>query len=134
MTSNVTHPFPGLCISKDAHRIKSCDFCRLKNRKCDRTSNCERCRNKGIPCVYSNNSTSSKAFRTLKKQMKDQKKHVGAAGMDSALFPNTSVTPQPRESELPHGSSTETLPPYSYSSSAPFHEAGAPPSPLQVHS
>ncbi|KAI8617454.1 hypothetical protein BC830DRAFT_1113315 [Chytriomyces sp. MP71] len=107
------HPFPGQCVSKDAHRIKSCDFCRLKNRKCDRTEYCLRCRNKGIPCIYSKNSTSSKAYRELKKKLK-----YGEVGMSrqsegarSTSSPNPPATTSAADRMAPKSARQHPLPP-----------------------
>ncbi|KAI9331378.1 hypothetical protein BDR26DRAFT_870434 [Obelidium mucronatum] len=58
----------GLCVLVV---LKSCEGCRLSNKKCTRDeSGCGRCLKKGIPCVYSRNSTRSKAYRELKEKKK----------------------------------------------------------------
>ncbi|KAJ3071594.1 hypothetical protein HDU98_005096 [Podochytrium sp. JEL0797] len=64
------HEFPGLCLSNN-RRLKSCEGCRLSNKKCTRTEpTCGRCASKGIACVYSKNSTRSKIYRELKERKK----------------------------------------------------------------
>ncbi|KAJ3071593.1 hypothetical protein HDU98_005095 [Podochytrium sp. JEL0797] len=64
----MTHPFPGQCLSTN-ERLKSCDECRLRNRKCTReASGCSRCIKLSIECVYSKNSTRNKVFKLLKRQ------------------------------------------------------------------
>ncbi|ORY26400.1 hypothetical protein BCR33DRAFT_726265 [Rhizoclosmatium globosum] len=72
------HEFPGQCLSTN-RRLQSCEGCRLSNKKCTRTpvdeGGCSRCQKKGIACVYSKNSTRSKAYRELK-----EKKKLGLLG------------------------------------------------------
>ncbi|KAI9331376.1 hypothetical protein BDR26DRAFT_922162 [Obelidium mucronatum] len=69
-----THPFPNQCLSQN-NRLQSCDECRLRNRKCSREKPiCGRCVKLGIDCVYTKNSTRSKAYRELKRKtlLKDE--------------------------------------------------------------
>ncbi|KAJ3061562.1 hypothetical protein HDU98_002492 [Podochytrium sp. JEL0797] len=83
------HPFPGMCESTNP-RLKSCEGCRLANRKCSRGGPCDRCAKLGRACVYSQNSTRSKAFRQLKRISKE------------ASLPASESTPPPVDAAAPH--------------------------------
>ncbi|KAJ3240900.1 hypothetical protein HDU77_011057 [Chytriomyces hyalinus] len=61
------HPFPDQCVSSNS-RIKSCENCRLSNRKCSKEEVCERCTAKGLACNYTRNSTRNKMFKELKRR------------------------------------------------------------------
>ncbi|KAJ3092194.1 hypothetical protein HK100_006997 [Physocladia obscura] len=64
------HPFPNQCTTTNK-RLKSCEGCRLSNRKCDRKTPCKRCSHLNLPCIYSNNSTRNKKYKDLKRTLKD---------------------------------------------------------------
>ncbi|ORY38699.1 hypothetical protein BCR33DRAFT_720686 [Rhizoclosmatium globosum] len=94
------HEFPGQCLSTN-RRLQSCEGCRLSNKKCTRTpvdeGGCSRCQKKGIACVYSKNSTRSKAYRELK-----EKKKLGLRqsppvepNIESVAGPSTIAGPSP---------------------------------------
>ncbi|KAI8612279.1 hypothetical protein BC830DRAFT_1171199 [Chytriomyces sp. MP71] len=122
------HPFPDMCVSSN-RRITSCEACRLSNRKCSREAVCDRCEKKGLPCVYSKNSTRNKAFKELKRQKKDAsirkvstRSQRGAAKLrldtsklviDSKQEPATPSTPAP-DSESATPSATQTDSPASF--------------------
>ncbi|ORY38673.1 hypothetical protein BCR33DRAFT_769139 [Rhizoclosmatium globosum] len=82
-TSKGKHPFPEQCISTNK-RLRSCEACRLSNRKCVQNvpgGTCGRCAKQRIACVYSNNSTRNKAFKELKNQ------HRGGSSSTTAPSP-----------------------------------------------
>ncbi|KAI8833252.1 hypothetical protein BJ741DRAFT_666625 [Chytriomyces cf. hyalinus JEL632] len=100
------HPFPDLCITQNS-RLKSCEACRLSNRKCSRDPVCTRCAKKGSACVYSRNSTRNKAFRALKKSREWTAGR--SASVDGANAGPLASTPQPKAMESP-GSVMSTTP------------------------
>ncbi|KAJ3141376.1 hypothetical protein HK100_007615 [Physocladia obscura] len=75
------HPFPDRCLTNNV-RLKSCEACRLKNKKCSRDPVCERCAEKGVQCVYSMNSTRNKEYKKLKLQ---EKALTSGSGSNGAL-------------------------------------------------
>ncbi|KAJ3246126.1 hypothetical protein HDU78_007773 [Chytriomyces hyalinus] len=105
------HPFPDLCITQNS-RLKSCEACRLSNRKCSRDPVCTRCAKKGSTCVYSRNSTRNKAFRALKKSREwtaGRSTSVEAGRHAGANAGALASTPQPKAMESP-GSVMSTTP------------------------
>ncbi|KAI8612280.1 hypothetical protein BC830DRAFT_1171200 [Chytriomyces sp. MP71] len=83
------HPFPDQCITQNI-RLKSCDACRLSNRKCSRNAVCERCAKKGTPCIYSRNSTRNRAFRELKRELDSTRR---SSSVDDASSVRASTQP-----------------------------------------
>ncbi|KAJ3099161.1 hypothetical protein HK100_004944 [Physocladia obscura] len=83
------HPFPNRCLTGNK-RLKSCENCRLQNRKCDRKEICGRCAKLNLACCYTQNSTRNKAFKDLKKSLL-QSRQPPVAGGNSRGGGNTGI-------------------------------------------
>ncbi|KAJ3234465.1 hypothetical protein HDU81_001421 [Chytriomyces hyalinus] len=88
------HPFPDQCVSSNS-RIKSCENCRLSNRKCSKEEVCERCTAKGLSCNYTRNSTRNKMFKELKRRQTVTDQEVSAPLSRSTRGKRISKPPAP---------------------------------------
>lgn len=53
MADSVASAPQGSTPTKAAATVKTCDNCRRRKVKCDRTQPCSRCRDSGVPCISS---------------------------------------------------------------------------------